>query len=284
MKKSFIKVVIVLGIGLLFSYLAYSQFGERELFSSTNLKDVVDHALAGTKGTYGIAIKNLKTQESYYSDEHKIFEAGSLYKIWIMAEAFDQIEKGNLSEDEILSENIAVLNQEFDIDPNYAEMTEGIVTLSVKDAINQMITISHNNAALILTKRIKLSNVKFFLKNHNFTETALGDPPKTTAWEVALFFEKLYKGELANKENTQKMLDVLKRQKLNNKLPKNLPLGVLIAHKTGEIDFLTHDGGIVFLKKGDYIIVVMSKSDSPPGAEERIATISKDIYNYFEKK
>ena len=79
------------------------------------------------------------------------------------------------------------------------------------------------------------------------------------------------------------MLDLLKKQKLNNKLPANLPEGVEIAHKTGEIGYFTHDAGIVYTSKGDYIIVVLSQSDMPSAAEDRIASISKNVYDYFQK-
>ena len=77
------------------------------------------------------------------------------------------------------------------------------------------------------------------------------------------------------------MLDLLKSQKLNNKLPKYLPQEIDVAHKTGEIDSLTHDAGIVYAPTSDYIIVILSKSDYPPGAEERIADISRAVYEYF---
>jgi beta-lactamase class A len=57
-----------------------------------------------------------------------------------------------------------------------------------------------------------------------------------------------------------------------------------MAHKTGELGQVSHDGGIVYTEKGDYIIVVLSESTLPKGAEERIANISKDVYAYFMSK
>ena len=80
------------------------------------------------------------------------------------------------------------------------------------------------------------------------------------------------------------MLDVLKRVKRVDKLPKYLPEAALIAHKTGELDYFTHDGGIVYGPKGPYIIVVLTETKSPPDAQETIANISKAVYNYFEQK
>ena len=250
-----------------------------------SLKIEVDKALEGTNGTYGVALKNLKNNENYFFNEHKIFEAGSLYKLWVMAEVFHQIQKGELEESKVLSSSIADLNNKFNISSESAELTEGGITLSVNDALKQMITISHNYAAMLLTEKIRLSKVATFLEDNGFKESNVGingESPTTTASDIARFFEKLYKGELANQENTQKMIDLLKAQQLNNKLPTQLPQGVTIAHKTGEIGYFSHDGGIVYSPNGDYIIVVLSETDYPPGAEDRIAQISKAAYEYFQ--
>lgn len=313
MKRKVVKFVLILLIGGIIMYLTLDTINTQNSAQSTlrspvahvpsitavlssptpiqssqnGLKQAVENSLEGTIGTYGVVVKNLKTSESYYSNEHRVFEPGSLYKVWIMAAAFDQIKNGELDGDEILSEDISVLNEKFNIASEDAEMTEGTIALSVKDALEQMITISHNYAALLLTEKIKLSNVALFLKENAFDESTVGingASPTSTPSNIALFFEKLYKGELADLTYTQKMLDLLKKQTLNEKLPKYLPKDVVVAHKTGEIDYLTHDAGIVFSDKGDYIIVVMSESTFPPGAEDRIAGVSKAVYEYFSKK
>ena len=248
-----------------------------------SLEKTVEEALDSSKGSYGVVIKNLKNEESYYLNEHKEFEAGSLYKLWIMAEAFRQIQEGQLTEDEILSKDIAYLNKVFNIPSDSAELTDGEITLSVKNALNQMITISHNYAALLLTEKLKLSSVAAFLKDKGLSESRVGTDgsvPISTPSDIALYFEKLYKGELVS---SQKMSDLLKAQQLNNKLPKYLPKEVAVAHKTGEIGYFTHDAGLVFTPKGDYIIVVLSESNFPSGSEERIAKISQSVYDYFTK-
>lgn len=252
-----------------------------------SLDKVVQKALEGTKGSYGIVVKNLKTGKSFYFNEHKTYQPGSLYKLWVMAVVYKQIQEGSLTKDQILSEDVTTLNDKFDIDPESAEQTEGIVTLSVYDALNQMITISHNYAALLLTEKVKLSTVAEFLKENNFNESTVGTDysnPTTTPYDIALFFEKLYKGELANEQFTKEMIDLLKSQQLNDKLPKYLPKEINIAHKTGEIDFATHDSGIVYAPSGDYLIVVLSESDFPSGAADRIARISKAVYDNFNNK
>lgn len=252
--------------------------------NSNNLENVVKNTLQGTNGTYSVAIKNLKTNEAYFLNEHKSYKAGSLYKLWIMAVAFKQIQDEILDESEQLSGDISDLNKKFNIDEESAELIEGEIYFSVASSLRQMITISHNYAAFLLTEKVKLSKIREFIKEHNFNETIIGEKlPTTTAFDLALFLEKLYKGELGSSENTQRMLGLLKEQTLNNKLPKYLPSEIVLAHKTGEIDFLTHDAGIVYLNNGDYIIVVLSESPSLIDAEDVIAKISKATFDYFTK-
>lgn len=250
------------------------------------LEDVVKQSLRGTKGTYAVVVKDLKTEseEEYSLNENRVFDAGSLYKLWVMATAFDQIHMKKLKEDEILSQDIAMLNEKFNIATAEAELTQGTVSMSTTQALNQMITISHNYAALLLSDRVGNENISAFMRQSGFTHSSLGFPPKTTATDIALFYEKLYKGELISKKYSQKMIEVLKIQQLNDGLPKSLPKDVEIAHKTGDIEWFKHDAGIVFREKGNYIIVILSETNSPGGAQERIAQISKAVYEYFNKE
>lgn len=288
--------IVVIGIYFLFNFIRglTSKNLSEISFSSSNqsanetrsLKEAIEKSLQDSEGTYALVVKNLKTGENYSLSEHKIFEAGSLYKMWVMVTVVNKIQKGDLKEDEVLSADIANLNNKFSIDPKKAEQTEGTISLTVNSALTQMITISHNYAALLLSEKVRLSTVANFLKENGFDESKVETEEgvsTTTAYEISNFLEKLYKKELANEQYSQKMIDLLKGQKLNNKLPKYLPKEITVAHKTGEIGWFSHDGGIVYTPKGDYIIVVLSESNSPSGAQDRIAQISKAVYDYFQR-
>lgn len=252
-----------------------------KIFSS--LDETVSNSLKGTQGRYAVVIKNISTGKGYGLNKDMIFEPGSLYKLWVMGTFFEKIQKGEIKMDEILSQDVKILNEKFEIDEEEAELREGVVTMTVGSALNQMIVISHNYAALLLTDRVKNSIIKEFLQTYGFKDSDLSTPPKTTASDIALFYEKLYKSELVSPEYSERMIDLLKKQQLNDGLPKYLPSGVVIAHKTGDIGWFKHDGGIVYTSKGDYIIVVFSESESPAGAQERIAQLSKAVYEYFTK-
>ena len=230
-----------------------------------NLNSVIKNSLNEYQGKFGIFIKNLKTNETFSLNENQFFKPASFYKLKLMVLAFKALKEGQLSEDDVLSADIKELNDSFDIATETAELTEGTIELTVKSALEQMITISHNYSALLLTKTLAAENLA----------------EDTTAKEIAQFFDSLYKGEIIDAEYSKKMLDLLSRQKINDRISKYLPKEIKIAHKTADIDFFEHDAGVVFTPKGDYIIVILTESGKPESTGEKIAEISKSVYEYF---
>lgn len=247
-----------------------------------SIENVVKKSLAGTHGTYAIVIKNLKTGETYKQHGERAFDSASLYKLWVLGASFKLIKEGKLTENTDLTRDVRQLNEIFKIGTDSAELTEGTVNMKVGDAIEQMITISHNYAALLLVSEIRNSRVASFMREQGFKSSRLGEPPKTNASDIALFFEKLYFGTMVDSSYSKRMLEILARQKLNDRIPKYLPPQIEVAHKTGEIDGFKHDAGIVFGRE-PIIIVVLSESDSPQGAAQRIAELSKNVFDYFER-
>lgn len=257
-----------------------------ERTNSPLLSDAVQSALTGTRGNYGILIQNLKTKEFYSSNEHTRYYSASLYKLWVMLTVFEQINNGTLNKDTIMTQDIKILNKKFNIGSESAELTEGSIKMSVGEALEKMIVISDNYSALLLTEKVKLSSINNTLKQKGFYESELGKndtPPTTTPYDIGLFFEKLYNGQLADKATTNEMIALLKAQRLNDKIPKYLPDNIVVAHKTGELDLYSHDAGIIYTPELEYILVVLSKSDSPDLADVRISNISQEVYSYFSR-
>jgi len=251
-----------------------------------SLHQTVQTILDESSGNYGVVIKNLKGNETYTYNEHQEFLSGSLYKLWIMATVYDQIKKGQLHETDILQQEIPILNEKFNISTENAELIDGDIMLSVSDALERMITFSDNYAALLLSEKVRLSNVAKFLDTKGFTESKVGTDgslPTTTPSDIAKFFTSLYTGSLIDKTYDEKMLRLLKKQEINHKIPKYLPHNTVVAHKTGELDVYSHDAGIVYAPKNDYIIVIFSESDNPPEAEKVMAKISETVYQFFTK-
>lgn len=223
-----------------------------EKIISNPLSDITEQFLINDHEEYGVYIKNLKTGETYGYNQNLKFETASLYKLWIMGTVFEKISKGELSN-----------------------------SSSNQEAVEKMITVSDNDAATLLIKEIGKSSIDNFLSEYKLLSSSFEDAPTSTPEDVGLFFDTLYNGEIVSPTYSLKMIDVLKRQKINDRLPKYLPDEVTVAHKTGELDQYKNDAGIIFTNKGDYIIIVMSKTKDPYIAAEKIAKYSEAVYNYF---
>ena len=102
----------------------------------------------------------------------------------------------------------------------------------------------------------------------------------TTADDFSHILELTYKGENVNKTYSNMMMDILKKQQVKGRLDLYLPEETVIAHKTGDLDSLEHDGGIVYLPDREYIICVLTnKVKSNKDGREIIGSISKMVYD-----
>lgn len=259
-----------------------SLIGEKKSNGST-IKSTIEEVIKDEKGDYSFFVKNLRTGEEEGVEVHKVYDTASLYKLWVAAVVEERIRRGELGRDEELKEDVVQLNERFNIATEDAELKEGEINITVIDALTKMIVVSDNYSALVLSKRVGLSNVEDFLKDYGFSESTI-DPPQSTAYDIGQFYQLLYNSRIINAGTSSDIMALLKSQRLNDRIPKYLPDNVIIAHKTGELGRIKHDGGIVFAPFGDYIFVAMSKTSNPQNAAEVIARVSSRIYKYFEKQ
>ena len=244
--------------------------------------------LSEVEGKVGFYYKNLVTKEviSYNEDEPML--AASLIKLMVLGEVFRQLSSGILKDDEIF------VTRECDKVPscgalNY--MDEGL-KLTLKDLYTLMIILSDNYATNILIDRCKINNINSFIQNNGFKNTVLkrkmfdevgvknGLENYTTAKDMGILLEKIYNGDLVSKKASYKMLEVLKNQRLNSKIPFFLSSNenkITRAHKTGEDTNTTHDVGIVFAEK-PFIICFLSNDVNVPNFERIIQDLSFEIF------
>lgn len=261
--------------------------GVSSTLNNVKLSQIVEAYTQSEKGTYAVGVLNLKTGEEYFKNKHGKFESASLYKLWVMGLTYQKIENGDLTLDKTLSQDIAILNSRFNISEEDAERTEGTITETVNEALTKMITVSDNYSALLLSSYLGISKLNTYVHQINLSDSETGGAdtlPKTSVYDSVYFLYKLYNGELGNEESTKEMLNLLKKQTLNGKLPKYLPESLVIAHKTGELGTVSHDVGIVYSEKGPYIIAVLTDTPNPANANNVIAEISKAVFDYFETK
>ena len=80
----------------------------------------------------------------------------------------------------------------------------------------------------------------------------------------------------------------MKSCQTNSRIPRYLPIGVDVAHKTGTLDKLNADIGIVYTPAGDYILCLFyngnlaSEEDYAANAgDDYLADLSKEIFEAY---
>ena len=120
----------------------------------------------------------------------------------------------------------------------------------------------------------------------------LAENDETTPEEVGKMLELLYNGAWQGRESDEQELQILKLCQTNGRIPKYLPKGTAVAHKTGTMDRVVNDVGIVYTPKGDYILTMFYNGNTADEAEyaanphghfgeELLAGISRDIYDAY---
>jgi beta-lactamase class A len=80
--------------------------------------------------------------------------------------------------------------------------------------------------------------------------------------DMAMLLEKLERGEVVSKEASAEMIAILKRQQYTDGIGRNLLDTVPVASKSGALDRLRSDVGIVYTRRGR-IVIAITVDDMP---------------------
>ncbi|MBX2819968.1 MAG: class A beta-lactamase-related serine hydrolase [Rhodothermaceae bacterium] len=242
----------------------------------TALNTGIDQLLEGyPEATVAISLIDPSSAFSFNVNENRIFHAASLMKVPVMIEVVKLISTNTLSFDEkipVTNRFRSVVDQSFysigdDSDEiTYKELGE---SLSIRELILRMITVSSNIATNILIDVIDIASLSQTLRGLNVKHSTVlrgvedlkafeaGLNNTITSSDMALIFHALLKGEVISRKYDDVMIDVLLGQKLNEMIPAGLPPGTAIAHKTGEITEIHHDAGIIYPSHGTPFVLVI---------------------------
>lgn len=160
---------------------------------------------------------------------------------------------------------------------------------TIEKLIEELVVNSDNTAYYILLRNLHQDDLSEVIRSLGM-ESLFTKEGKISAKEYSRILRALYSASFLNRENSQKILDLMSQAKFNEFLSMGLEEGVVFSHKYGEDDLLNvySDSGIVYLENRPYIISVMIQGDTESnyGIEKEKASIfmkelSKEVYEYF---
>lgn len=260
-------------------------------------REAAENVIVASRAEVSIAYRSLDDSEEWMRDADKLYHAASTMKVPVMVELFRQAAEGKLN----LTDELPIRNEfksvvdgslysmdlGVDSDDTVYEKVGGSMTL---EALNtQMITVSSNLATNLLIDHLGIRNIRataaslgaYGLEVRRGVEDQKafdqGVINETSARGLFLILNAIARGQAVSRADSDRMIEVLAAQEFNAGIPRGLPPGTRVAHKTGTITRIHHDAAIIY---GDHpaVLVVLTRGlESEEESDALIARITRAL-------
>lgn len=249
-------------------------------------------------GVMGVAVHDLTSGETFLLHGDDVFPQASSIKIAVLAELYDQEQRGRRGETGVARLADLYTMRSEDLVPDSSIMgglTPGVSRITNRDLATMMVAVSDNSATNVLIDRLGMANVERMLASLGLKNTHLqrkmmdiaaarqGRENISTPREMMTVLDEIYRNKLFDKELTADFFKVLSTTK-DSSIPKLLPADLPIANKPGELEAVRNDSGIIFVPNRPFILCVMTTylRDERAG-QQAISEIALAAYQYFDR-
>lgn len=210
----------------------------------------LDELIAKVGGRVGIAVLDEQGSVLYERAADDPFTAASVVKIPLVMALYADAAEGRLSLDERLAVGEPV--------PGSGVLRLlRVPELTVRDLAVLAISVSDNTATNVLIDRIGIERVaertaawgisasRLGRKMFDLEARARGIENVMTARETALLLLRLVRGECVDRATSDAVIALLRDCQDSTKLRRYLPAGADVAHKSGWLEGISNDSGIV---------------------------------------
>ncbi|GAA0536776.1 serine hydrolase [Saccharopolyspora thermophila] len=215
----------------------------------------------GFPGRVGFAAWALDEREPVLVGAERVVRAASTIKVLVMITALRAVCSGRIGLDtevELPAERVGgsgVLRE-----------LPSVRRISLRDLVTLMIIISDNAATNAMIDVVGLDAIRDCAADLGCTDTRVErrlmdvDAPgrnETTALDQARVLDALARGAALPPDLTDHALGVLARQQVRDRLPALLPEGARCWNKTGELEGLRHDVGLIGTDRPRAVVAVL---------------------------
>jgi beta-lactamase class A len=223
-------------------------------------------------GDIGIYVHDLRHNKVVSINADTIFPTASIVKIPILIGIMNKIQTGELNYHQRMMYTDSLFYNEGD---DILSAFKDSATIELSKLMMLMITISDNCASLWLQglsgggKRINqiLDSLGLIATRVNSRTPGRENNRSVYGWgqtsprEIATLMERIVKGEIINKEASEKMLRLLGRQYWDEEALSQIPAGIFVAAKNGAVDESRNEVLYVNSQKRPYIFSIFTKNN-----------------------
>lgn len=239
-------------------------------------------------GRVGVYVRDHATGREIAIRPDERFPSASLHKIPVMLAVEAEVERGRIGLDAPL---VVTAGRRAGGSGLLKRRPAGSI-VRVDEALDLMITRSDNTATNLLVDLVGREAV-------NRAARALGGPKTvmrrdvmdleardegvenwTTPRETARMLEAIHAGTAVSRAASERMLRRLLGQRVNDRIPRLLPRGASVAHKTGLMNNIVSDAGIVVGPDGRTLTVAVfvEPRGSYRSAKRLVAEVARAAY------
>lgn len=239
------------------------------------LSKKITNYIHGTKDTFSVYYKNLKTGEEVGIDENKALTGASLNKLVIVSYLYKLASEGKVD----LEDSVVVRDEDIqDYGTGSLRYEEPGQTYSVRKLAQLTMEQSDNTAAHLLGIRLGTDSIQDFARSLGMLSTDMSDN-KITARDTGILLEKIYTRKIANEALTRELLDFMKDTDFEDRLPLYIGKKATVYHKTGDAVRMVHDVGIVVDSNSTFILSVLSSDvQDEKTVKDEIGKIAEIVY------
>lgn len=292
------------------------------------LKTLFEETAKTVTGPLGIGFKDLNSGEELYYNGDMVFPMASVYKIFVLCELFRKQKEGTFS----FADRHTLLESEKRIGSGILELIGEGAVLSMMDYTMLMMVISDNTSTALLQKytpaediqanlikplelrdtlyvpgaglcdfygvtveeyrKITSEGGRFHARNGSYFRCVEPKNKQSSPRDLLKILSLLQEGRLIDAQSDRQVLDIMLKCQTNDRIPKKLPAGVRVAHKTGSIDHLANDCGIVYTDCGNYVLTLfyngnLASEEEYEGSEwtavgnRLLSGLSAEVYRIF---
>jgi beta-lactamase class A len=230
--------------------------------------------------TAGIFLVDLDTGSYLNFNGDVTFASASTIKVPILVAFFQAVDEGRVQLDQMLTlreEHIVGGSGEMQDQPpgtkySALEVAKKMIVVSDNTATNMMIELL--GGAEVLNQHFAAWGLRATVIKNNLPD--LEGTNTSSPKDLINVMAQVERGNLVSVKSRDRILQIMRQTQNDSLLPKGLGDGAIIAHKTGNINTMLADSGMVDLPNGKrYLVAVMVKHS--PETEKPAQTLIRDI-------
>ncbi|MFA5840297.1 MAG: serine hydrolase [Candidatus Margulisiibacteriota bacterium] len=238
----------------------------------------------------GVYFIDLKTGQSFSINGENKFPTASVGKVPVMATVYHLAELKELS----LEKKIPLKQKDKLGGSGVLQWLTANKEYTVWNYTRMMISLSDNTATKILCDNIGLDKINQYMALLGLTDTRIVDNTMlkeypeltiniTTPKDMAMLVQYIKEASHFSKDSSQQMLSFMHNQRYRWGIWRGVPKGVQVADKTGNLDGVLNDVGVVYSPAGNYVVSIFTNQmPKKRVARKLVNEISKTIYNCYQ--